>query len=216
MAPRRVATLVDSTAEWDGKMPPFTANAPHSLAVLTRRTRMKPESRKGLDPRGCDPYGQPVNQAVQPGPLLGQSLLKTEPAGSGDHPAPAAEAVLAAHAVGIDIECCDSLPVAEDPRLDPFYVENFTGAEIAYCARQPEPKLSFCGLWSAKEAAIKCGHALAGLRPIDIEILHDDKGRPRLRFGKEGPQAVADLWRVSISQTGNTCVAVCLKEPQPI
>jgi hypothetical protein len=46
MAPRRVATLVDSTAEWDGKMPPFTANAPHSLAVLTRRTRMKPESRK--------------------------------------------------------------------------------------------------------------------------------------------------------------------------
>ena len=170
---------------------------------------------KGLDPGGCGPYGQLVNQAVQPGKTLGPGLLEAEPAATGDQPAPAAEAVLAANAIGIDIECCDNLPAVENLRSDPFYVENFTGAEIAYCARQPEPRLSFCGLWSAKEAAIKCGQALAGLRPIEIEILHDDKGRPRLRLGKEWPQAVANLWRVSISQSGNTCVAVCVMERQP-
>ena len=112
--------------------------------------------------------------------------------------------------VGIDIECADNLPWSGDPWLEPFYRENFTEAEIAYCARQANPRLWFCGLWSAKEAALKCDPALADLRPIEIEIGHTEKGQPELRLAKARPTHSGG-WTLSISQAGQTCVAVCLK-----
>ena len=87
-------------------------------------------------------------------------------------------------AIGLDFESSDRLPWSGDPRSEPFYVENFTGAEMAWCLRQPDPRLSFCGLWCAKEAALKCGQEFAGLRPIDLEVLHDERGRPRLRLAR--------------------------------
>ena len=102
--------------------------------------------------------------------------------------------------LGIDIESADNLPWSGDPRSEPFYVENFTGAEIAYCVRQADPRLSFCGLWCAKEAAIKCGQDFAGLRPIEIEIHHNETGRPMLQ--KAGAAHSVSDGQVSISHAG--------------
>ena len=96
--------------------------------------------------------------------------------------------------VGIDIEQVDNLPAAADLGTDPFYVENFTPAEIAYCQRQPKPRESLCGLWCAKEAVKKCGAEFLNLRPLELEIRHDAQGRPFpvvLRDGKPENSVIA-------------------------
>jgi phosphopantetheine--protein transferase-like protein len=115
--------------------------------------------------------------------------------------------------VGIDIESVESLPVAKDPWSDAFYRDNFTEAEIAYCQRQTDPRMSFCGLWSAKEAAMKCDPEIAGLRPIQIEITHDEQRRPGLRVHEPVPDRAPEEYALSISHAGRMVVAVCVRKP---
>jgi len=119
-----------------------------------------------------------------------------------------------APAIGIDIEHSDSLPGSGESWSDPFYVENFTGSEIAHCLRQPDPRLSFCGLWSAKEAVLKCGKEFASLRPKEIEVIHNERGQPAVRITSASWQGPTDDYLVSISHSGKTCVAVCVKTPR--
>jgi phosphopantetheine--protein transferase-like protein len=145
--------------------------------------------RKTLAPRGGCSYGRPVNQATH-----------------------SAEPVSGASAIGLDIECPDSLPPSDDQRAEPFYRENFTPAEIDWCLRQPESQLSFCRLWIAKEAAIKWSWALATLRPIEIEVRHDERGRPMLRITRASHQAIARDFVLSISHSGRACMAVCIRK----
>jgi phosphopantetheine--protein transferase-like protein len=102
--------------------------------------------------------------------------------------------------VGVDIEYASALPEAEDYRAHPFFVENFAKSEIVYCIESDNSRLSFAGLWAAKEAIAKaCGidTRLGGLSRI--EIGHDDGGRPTCEFGS-----------ISISHAGEIAIAVCL------
>lgn len=112
--------------------------------------------------------------------------------------------------VGIDIEDCDSLPAASDPLTEPFYAENFTPAEITYCLRQKNARESFCGLWCAKEAVIKCGSEFSRLRPIEIEIGHDTKGQPGLSTLRAGRLTREKDCFISISHSHGISVAVCV------
>ncbi len=116
--------------------------------------------------------------------------------------------------VGIDVEVCENLPATKDSWSDPFYQENFTAAELAYCSRQHDPRQSLCGLWSAKEAVMKCGADFAGLRPGEIEIGHDPQGRPLVRLSKEPLQDAAARCSLSISHAGGMAIAVCVQRPQ--
>jgi phosphopantetheine--protein transferase-like protein len=145
----------------------------------------------------------------------GPGLLKAATVAAGGPPVPAAAPARDALAVGLDIESADNLPSAANPWSEPFYVDNFTRAEIAWCLRQPDPPMSFCGLWSAKEAALKCGQDFAGLRPIEIEILRDHRGRAMLRLLLPSPATGTARWLLSISHAGRMAMAVCVKERQP-
>ena len=144
----------------------------------------------------------------------GLGLLEAETVVVGGMPVNAALPAHHALAIGLDIESADNLPSPADAWSEPFYLENFTSAEIAWCLCQPDPRLSFCGLWSAKEAVLKCGQEFAGLRPIEIEILHDQHGRPMLRPLRPFPEARTTDWVLSISQAGRMGVAVCVKKPR--
>jgi phosphopantetheine--protein transferase-like protein len=166
-----------------------------------------------LDLISCCPYGQLVNQPAHPAESPGPGLLKAGPVAIGGQPATAAEPVPGALAIGIDIECSDNLPPSGDPWSEPFYLENFTPAEIDWCLRQPDSQLSFCSLWSAKEAAMKCGRELAALRRIEIEVRHDERGRPMLRATRASHQALASDCVLSISHSGKTGIAVCVRKP---
>jgi phosphopantetheine--protein transferase-like protein len=120
-------------------------------------------------------------------------------------PAPAFAAETdAAPLIGIDIEEVASLPAADDYREHPFYRDNFSPAEIAYCVRQPDERAAFCGTWAAKEAVLKSGAPGTLSRLGAIEILRDDRGRPTY------PGCT-----LSISHTASTAVAVCLRQPAP-
>lgn len=102
-------------------------------------------------------------------------------------------------ALGIDIEEIDGLPYAEDYREHPFYQDNFTPAEIAYCVLQADVRASFCGTWAAKEAILKTGVVSAPTGHLKgIEIARDGVGRP-----------LFPGCSLSISHTARTAVAVC-------
>ena len=68
----------------------------------------------------------------------GPGLLKAATVAAGGPPVPAAAPARDALAVGLDFESADNLPSAANPWSEPFYVDNFTRAEIAWCLRQPE------------------------------------------------------------------------------
>jgi len=115
-------------------------------------------------------------------------------------------------AIGIDIEHADNLPTAGDPWSEPFYGEHFTAAEIAHCSRQAEPRLSFCGIWAAKEAALKCG-LFAGARLNDFTVMHEEGGKPKLGSRNAALARLAEQCVISISHSRGTAVAVCAWVP---
>jgi phosphopantetheine--protein transferase-like protein len=107
--------------------------------------------------------------------------------------------------VGLDIEYSSTLPEAEDYRTHPFYVENFSGSEIVHCIERDNPRLSFAGLWAAKEAIAKARGI--DIRPgalSRIEIGHDDYGRPTSTLGS-----------ISICHAGGIAMAMCLASSAP-
>jgi len=154
-----------------------------------------------------------MNQAVHPAEAQRAASLDAGSIPLGRQPATVAAPVPGALAIGLDIECCDTLPALDDPWSEPFYVENFTPAEIDWCRRQPDLRLSFCSLWSGKEAAIKCNQAFADLHPIEIEVRLDARGRATLRATRAPCQSIASDCVLSITQSGRNCMAVCVRKP---
>ena len=115
---------------------------------------------------------------------------------------------LSGFTVGIDLEDVSNLPMVNDPWNQPFYAENFTPEEIAYAARQTDSRLTFCGLWSAKESIIKLGDSFRELKPLEIQINHDVNRRP---FAVVGGESLAGTVELSISHTTSSAVAVSIK-----
>lgn len=79
--------------------------------------------------------------------------------------------------VGIDVESINAINVENET----FVERNFTAKEQEYCNGAPNPKASFAGRWSAKEAVFKAlGVASkgAGAALRDIEITADGNGAP--------------------------------------
>jgi phosphopantetheinyl transferase (holo-ACP synthase) len=115
-------------------------------------------------------------------------------------------------AVGLDLEDVGNLPPANDPWNEPFYVEHFSPEEIAYAVRQADPRLTLCGLWSAKEAIIKLGGAFGELKPPQIQIRHDERRRP---FAVIGGQSLAGQVDLSISHSAGAAAAISLRIAVP-
>jgi phosphopantetheine--protein transferase-like protein len=102
--------------------------------------------------------------------------------------------------VGLDIEYSSTLPEAEDYRTHPFYAENFSKSEIVHCIGKDNPRLSFAGLWAAKEAIAKArGIDVRSGALSRIEIGHGDDGRPTSALGS-----------ISICHAGDVAMAMCL------
>jgi fatty acid synthase subunit alpha len=79
--------------------------------------------------------------------------------------------------VGVDVELVSAVNVDNET----FVERNFTDAERAYCKKAANPKASFAGRWSAKEAVFKSLGVKSqggGAALKDIEILSDGNGAP--------------------------------------
>ncbi len=108
---------------------------------------------------------------------------------------------------GVDIECVDNLPSANDPWEDPFYKQTFAPAEIAYCITQDNPNQHFAARWAAKEALKKCDAAFLTEEMSDIEVVVDASGAPSLHIHR-GDDSMKLPHAVSMSHTPDMAVAV--------
>jgi phosphopantetheine--protein transferase-like protein len=97
--------------------------------------------------------------------------------------------------------------------------ESFSERELACARGGPEPAAALAAAWAAKEAFFKaagCGVASGLVAPHEIELLHDQRGRPRLAI----PARIARLLgispaeiRVSLSHAGGNALAVVALPP---
>ena len=94
----------------------------------------------------------------------------------------------------------------------------FSEQEIAFCDPKPNRGEHYAARFAAKEAFLKAtGFGLTiGFELAEIEVVHDDKGKPRFSLhGKTGERAVQHQWNnihLSISHVKSMACAVVIIE----
>jgi phosphopantetheinyl transferase (holo-ACP synthase) len=71
---------------------------------------------------------------------------------------------------GIDIQDISIFPESGDYWVEPFYTDNFTEEEIAYCVTTPFPRKHFASRWCVKEALRKNSPAFLALPFKSIQV----------------------------------------------
>ncbi|KAF2147719.1 fatty acid synthase subunit alpha [Myriangium duriaei CBS 260.36] len=114
---------------------------------------------------------------------------------------------------GVDIESIDSINIDNETFLE----RNFTQSEIDYCRAAPDPRASFAGKWSAKEAvfkSLKVQGKGAGAALKDIEIVNGETGAPVVKLSGDAEKAADEAGvkntSVSISHSDRQVIAVAL------
>jgi holo-[acyl-carrier protein] synthase len=114
--------------------------------------------------------------------------------------------------VGVDVVSVSQFGVTIATRGGAAFVRTrFTEAERTYCEDRPE---RLAARWAAKEAVAKAiGTGFRGLRPSQIEVVHQSWGEPTVnRIGDRPWPEGADSWQwsLSIAHEGDAAVAVAL------
>ena len=117
--------------------------------------------------------------------------------------------------VGVDVELIAEININNET----FIERNFTEEEIKYCSGSANPRSSFAGAWSAKEAVFKSLEVEskgAGASLKDIEIVHAANGAPTVTLHGSALQAANKRGvknvKVSISHDDVQSVAVAISE----
>ncbi|PWY77009.1 hypothetical protein BO70DRAFT_430530 [Aspergillus heteromorphus CBS 117.55] len=122
------------------------------------------------------------------------------------------ESACSSTSVGVDVEEIMGINIENQT----FIHRNFTSAEREYCSNSPNPRASYAGRWSAKEAVFKSLQTPsvgAGAAMNEIEILQT-KGIPNVLLHGNA-QAIAaskgiSSIEVTISHSAGTAIAVAL------
>lgn len=101
---------------------------------------------------------------------------------------------------------------SEMKNAERFVQKNFTDRERAYFSDRKNPYPHIAGAFAAKEAFSKyLGSGIRGFGLRDIEVLHDESGKPYICF--KGTKVLADL---SISHSDTIATAVVCGEEMPV
>ena len=120
--------------------------------------------------------------------------------------------------IGVDLAEVDRIRDAlERPSTGArFRARVFTAGEQAYCERRRRKYESYAARFAAKEAVAKALGAPPGLRWADVEIVHDQAGRPGLMVQGTVADAARRLgvrrWHVSLTHDGGVSVAFVVAE----
>lgn len=111
--------------------------------------------------------------------------------------------------IGIDIEENIRFKNFTDEKLEKI----FTKSEILYAKKFLDKEKHFCAFWCAKEATIKAfSNKTINLK--EIEICHDDTGKPYINLNKTISSELKKLnystIKISISHSKNYSTAICL------
>ena len=115
------------------------------------------------------------------------------------------------HGVGMDLLEIDRLERALERRPG-LAARLFLPAERAYAAERARPGQHLAARFCAKEAVTKA-LALDVLRPLEIEVVRDERGAPRVKLSGSAAQRVRDLdvvVTISLTHTRATAGAVAL------
>ena len=120
--------------------------------------------------------------------------------------------------VGIGTDIIEITRIEKACRSQHFLERVFTRREIEYCTAGGRLRAnSLAAAFAAKEAAVKAlGTGFAGFWPSDVEVFHEENGKPGLRFlGKASDRAserkIAGV-HVSVSHDDTTAVAFVILE----
>ncbi|HZT71237.1 MAG TPA: holo-ACP synthase [Terriglobia bacterium] len=96
---------------------------------------------------------------------------------------------------GIDIAETERIAQALERHGDRFARKVFTPAEIAYCEKFKNRAERYAARFAAKEAAFKAlGTGWArGVRWLDVEIAHQDSGKPELLLSGRAREVAEQL-----------------------
>jgi holo-[acyl-carrier protein] synthase len=85
----------------------------------------------------------------------------------------------------VDIASIERLRQAVE-RTPRFLVRVFSETELAHCAHRKDPYPSLAACWAAREALRKVHPVfVAGTSFRDVEVIHDDRGRPGILLSPE-------------------------------
>ena len=87
-----------------------------------------------------------------------------------------------------------------------FYHSIFTKSELMYCMKYSDPYPHIAGIFAAKESILKC--LTLPLRMIDIEIKHNQDGKPSTAIRSKKTKATQA--RISISHTKSIAIAAAV------
>jgi len=122
------------------------------------------------------------------------------------------------HGLGVDLVEIARIERTLEKYGAHFESKYFTEGEIAFCRSRPDPAMHFAARFAVKEAVLKClGLGLGqGVALRDIEVAHDEGGRPLCRLLGEGREVFERLGlsaiHVSISHEKKYAVAQAIAE----
>lgn len=111
--------------------------------------------------------------------------------------------------VGVDMIEIARLERAAARHGERFFRRFFTPTEREHCDDQPR---RLAARFAAKEAVAKAfGTGIGDIRWVEIEIIHDERGRPLLQLHGAAAQLAKDLgltqWEISMSHTEDNAIA---------
>ena len=87
-----------------------------------------------------------------------------------------------------------------------FYHSIFTESELMYCMKYSDPYPHIAGIFAAKESIKKS--LSRPLKMIDIEIIHNQYGKPKAVVHRRKKKAIRST--ISISHTRSLAIAVAI------
>jgi len=109
--------------------------------------------------------------------------------------------------VGTDIVEINRITTAKPA----FFHKCFTAAEICRCETTANPAVHFAGYFAAKESVAKAvGTGFRGFSPRDVEICHDNLGKPFASLNKTAVLPCDAHINISISHGRDYAVAFAI------
>ena len=119
---------------------------------------------------------------------------------------------------GLDIIEIDRIKNSIEKYSPKFEQRVFTSSEISYCKSQGDPAKHFAARFAVKEAVSKClGTGITGTLGFqDMEIIHEDTGKPVLNMIGKGKELFQKLKlksiHISISHDRTYAIAHAIAE----
>lgn len=114
--------------------------------------------------------------------------------------------------VGIDMAEIER--IKESTKNEKFLGKIFAQEELDYAFKKKNSAESLAAFFAAKEAFVKAmGSGFRGFSPKEIYIIHDENGKPLLRFSGKAAEKIKESnlkFDVSLTHTDTTAAAVVI------